>query len=48
MLERRGQEIQKPTDLIRNLSRVISHFTDYLTKKIFLNIKYKKIKLKKK
>jgi len=36
MLQRRGQEIQKPTDSIRNLSRVISHFTDYLTKENIL------------
>ena len=36
MLERRGQEIQKPTDSIRNLSRVISHFTDYLTREKIL------------
>ena len=36
MLQRRGQEIQKPTDSIRNLSRVISHFTDYLTRENIL------------
>ena len=36
MLQRKGQEIQKPTDSIRNLSRVISHFTDYLTKENIL------------
>ena len=36
MLQRRGQEIQKPTDSIRNLSRVISHFTDYLTREKIL------------
>ena len=39
MLERRGQEIQKPTDSIRNLSRVISHFTDYLTREKILKNK---------
>ena len=27
MLQRRGQEIQKPIDSIKNLSRVVSHFT---------------------
>ncbi len=36
MLQRRGQEIQKPTDSIRNLSRVISHFTGYLTREKIL------------
>ena len=48
MLERRGQEIQKPTDSIRNLSRVISHFTDYLTRENILKGKILKMKLKKK
>ena len=36
MLQRRGQEIQKPIESIRNLSRVISHFTDYLAKEKIL------------
>ena len=42
MLQRKGQEIQKPTDSIINLSRVISHFTDYLTKEKILKSKISK------
>ncbi len=48
MLERRGQEIQKPTDSIRNLSRVISHFTDYLTKENILKHKIQKNQIEEK
>ena len=36
MLQRRGQEIQKPIDSVKNLSRVISHFTNCLTKENIL------------
>ena len=48
MLERRGQEIQKPTDSIRNLSRVISHFTDYLTRENILKGKIAKNEIEEK
>ena len=48
MLQRRGQEIQKPTDSIRNLSRVISHFTDYLTRENILKGKITKIEIEEK
>ena len=36
LLQRKGQEIQKPTDSIMNISRVISHFSYYLTKEKIL------------
>ena len=42
LLQRKGQEIQKPTDSIKNLSRVISHFSDYLTKEKILKNKIPK------
>ena len=48
MLQRRGQEIQKPTDSIRNLSRVISHFTDYLTREKILKGKIPNNEIEKK
>ena len=48
MLQRRGQEIQKPTDSIRNLSRVISHFTDYLTRENILKGKIVKNEIEEK
>ena len=48
MLQRKGQEIQKPTDSVRNLSRVISHFTDYLTKENVLKHKIQKNEIEEK
>ena len=42
LLQRRGQEIQKPTDSIKNISRVISHFSSYLTKEEILKNKIHK------
>tara|TARA_B100000989_G_scaffold65304_1_gene45371 strand:+ start:1060 stop:2067 length:1008 start_codon:yes stop_codon:yes gene_type:complete len=42
MLQRRGQEIQKPIDSVKNLSRVISHFTNCLTKENILKRKISK------
>ena len=48
MLQRKGQEIQKPINSIRNLSRVISHFTDYLAKENILNGKISKNEIEEK
>ena len=48
MLQRRGQEIQKPTDSIKNLSRVMSHFTDYLTRENILRSKIPKNEIEEK
>ena len=48
MLQRRGQEIQKPLDSIKNLSRVISHFSDYLTKENILKSKIPKNEIEEK
>ncbi len=48
MLERRGQEIQKPIKSISNLSRVVSHFTDYLNKEKILKDKINKKEIEEK
>tara|TARA_Y100000816_G_scaffold61315_1_gene40442 strand:+ start:3710 stop:4717 length:1008 start_codon:yes stop_codon:yes gene_type:complete len=48
MLQRRGQEIQKPTESIKNLSRVMSHFTDYLTRENILRSKIPKNEIEEK
>ena len=48
MLQRKGQEIQKPIDSIRNLSRVISHYTDYLSKENILKSKISNNKIEEK
>ena len=48
MLERKGQEIQKPVESIKNLSRVISHFTNYLTKENVLKSAISKTEIEEK
>ena len=48
VLQRKGQEIQKPIDSIKNLSRVISHFTNYLTKENILKSKISKNEIEEK
>ena len=42
MLQRKGQEIQKPVDSIKSLSRVISHFSDHLAQENILKSKISK------
>ena len=48
MLRRKGQEIQKPIDSIKNLSRVISHFSGHLAKEKILSNKISKIEIEQK
>ncbi len=48
MLQRIGQEIQKPIDSIKNLSRVISHFSDQLSKEGMLKNNISKIEIEQK
>ena len=48
MLQRKGQEIQKPTDSIINLSRVIAHFTNYLQQDRILKEKISKYEIENK
>ena len=48
MLQRKGQEIQKPVDSVRNLSRVISHFSEYLKKENLVKAKIHKNEIEEK
>jgi len=48
MINRKGQEYQKPKDSIRNMSRLLSKFTDFLSKAGYLDKKVENSVLDKK